>query len=224
MKLKPAKLLSLSLMLLMLGCASVKKYETTYPIQDVYRSSYLASVAIVGDDGRSRGSGTIIRFKKGEPLIVLTAAHVVQSMQEKGLSLSVSLTYKTYTRNMELAKMDEEADLAVLRGLDDEDRDGPAARVGVFSGRIGDEVYAIGSPLGHRHTLTTGRISNFITKKKILHIRMTAESFFGSSGGGVFNKNGELIGVVKGILSIKGIIFVPGGYFAVAAPSIRKIL
>lgn len=217
-------LASVSLLFLLVGCASVRQYQTDYPVQDSYRNSYLASVAIIDDDGDARGSGTIIRFKKGEPIIVLTAAHVVRGMEKRGYSLRASLTYKTNPRNLELIKIDDETDLAVLKGIEIEDYDGPYARVGKFSGKIGDRVYAIGSPLGHKHTLTTGRISNFLKKKKVLHMRMTADVFFGNSGGGIFNKNGELIGVAKGIQSIASIIFVPGGYFAVALPSIREIL
>lgn len=62
---------------------------------------------------------------------------------------------------------------------------------------IGDEVYAIGNPLGYEGTITTGIISNkeIIDNQPMLQISAAISP--GSSGGGLFDKDGHLIGITK---------------------------
>lgn len=59
--------------------------------------------------------------------------------------------------------------------------------------RIGDECFAIGNPLGLSQTLSTGIISGFRNDDEL--IQTTAEITHGSSGGALFNKKGEVIGI-----------------------------
>ena len=61
--------------------------------------------------------------------------------------------------------------------------------------RIGERIYAIGSPLGFENSITDGLISGFreIENNKLLQI--SAPISFGSSGGAVINSRGQLIGI-----------------------------
>ena len=73
------KLLSMLAVLLMFsGCAATINLK--HPVNTRIKNIYSASVTIVDDTGRVYGSGTVIHNKKGEPMAVVTAAHVVVSL------------------------------------------------------------------------------------------------------------------------------------------------
>jgi S1-C subfamily serine protease len=58
-----------------------------------------------------------------------------------------------------------------------------------------DEIVVIGNPLGHKRMISRGRIID-ITNGKIY---IDAHIFLGSSGSGVYNSKGALIGIVEAI-------------------------
>ena len=60
--------------------------------------------------------------------------------------------------------------------------------------RTGDEIVAIGSPLGELNTVSKGTISNMDSDELI---RITAPISHGSSGGVLFNKFGKVIGITN---------------------------
>lgn len=59
---------------------------------------------------------------------------------------------------------------------------------------VGDDVFAIGSPLGLKNTLSKGIVSNLHKEQEML-IQTTAPITNGSSGGPLFNRAGEVVGV-----------------------------
>ena len=61
--------------------------------------------------------------------------------------------------------------------------------------KTGESVYTIGNPLGLEHTLTTGIISAI--RNELGRIQISAEITYGSSGGPLFNNNGEVIGITS---------------------------
>ena len=63
--------------------------------------------------------------------------------------------------------------------------------------KVGQRVYAIGSPLGMENSFSEGLISGLrnVTKKNKDYIQITAGISPGSSGGAVVNSKGELIGI-----------------------------
>jgi len=65
-----------------------------------------------------------------------------------------------------------------------------------FAGlKIGERVYAVGSPRGLDLTLSEGIISGLRTGSKSRYIQTTAPISPGSSGGGLFDEGGNLIGI-----------------------------
>lgn len=63
--------------------------------------------------------------------------------------------------------------------------------------KIGQKVVAIGSPQGLKNTVSEGIISGFRTIDGQKFIQTTAAISKGSSGGGLYNMNGELIGITS---------------------------
>lgn len=61
--------------------------------------------------------------------------------------------------------------------------------------KVGERVYAIGSPRGLENTLSEGLISGLRVSKGIRYIQITAPITHGSSGGGLFDERGRLIGI-----------------------------
>lgn len=58
---------------------------------------------------------------------------------------------------------------------------------------IGEDVFAIGNPLGFEHTLSKGIVSGYRNNKSL--IQTTAEITRGSSGGPLMNMKGEVVGI-----------------------------
>jgi TPR repeat protein len=61
--------------------------------------------------------------------------------------------------------------------------------------KVGERVYAIGSPRGLENTLSEGIISGLRVSDGTKYIQITAPITHGSSGGGLFDERGRLIGL-----------------------------
>lgn len=216
------------------NCAHVTKGGSVRPeIMNIYNSS----VSITTKDGDVTGSGTIIRNVKDEPIVVITAAHVVRGIERRWktqleenkvtgeVEFFISLAYLDTNKKVSVLKIDEKKDLALLVGVEKEKANGPSVPISMNSPNIGDPVWVIGAPMGDERTVTNGIISNFDVSNPGRRLyRVTAPIFFGNSGGGVFNSSMELIGVANSIQLVGGIIVVPGSGFAVSLEDIREFL
>lgn len=58
---------------------------------------------------------------------------------------------------------------------------------------VGEDVFAIGNPKGLEHTLSKGIVSSY--RENNTMIQTTTEITHGSSGGPLFNMQGEVIGI-----------------------------
>lgn len=86
--------------------------------------------------------------------------------------------------------------------------------------KVGQKVYAIGSPLGYENTMSEGIISGLreIGESKKSFIQITASASPGSSGGAVINSKGELIGMVS-----MGYLLAENMSFAIPVKDILKV-
>jgi serine protease Do len=140
--------------------------------------------------GRGAGSGSIISADG----LVLTNDHVVRSARNGQVEVLTS-TGQTYPGDV--IATDRRNDLALVR-LRTSDRL-PALPMASRDGiRVGQRVYAIGSPFGLSGTFTTGILSRIADNGDL---QTDAAINPGNSGGPLLNSNGELIGVNKAILS-----------------------
>ena len=214
------------LLLLLVGCAS-NRILVSNSINSKITRGYVASVSITTEDGRVFGSGTIIRNKRAEYLAVITAAHVIRSMQKRNIDIYILTAYSVKTKLMHVSKINDGFDLALLIGNSKEVSDGPYVKVSNKFPSIGDSIWAIGAPLGDQLTVTRGIVSNFEKEKTKKLYRITAEIFYGNSGGGLFNEQNELIGVVHAMKYVQqgfSVLLVPGAGFAISLENIRMFL
>ncbi|MFA5823058.1 MAG: tetratricopeptide repeat protein [Thermodesulfovibrionales bacterium] len=138
----------------------------------------------------SQGSGFIVR----EDGVVVTNYHVISN------AASIKIKAGVKVLNVEgLLYIDKENDLVILKA---DDKNLPTVKLGdADKAGIGEKIYVIGSPQGLENTVSDGILSGIReigTKWKILQI--TAPLSQGSSGGPVFNKNGEVIGIATFIV------------------------
>ncbi len=151
------------------------------------------------------GSGVII----SQDGYILTNNHVINGANSVKVRLRDSTEY-----DATIVGSDSDNDIALLKvnatGLS------PATFGDSNSLAVGDYVVAIGNPLGELGgTVTDGIISALARKVTIEDTQMTllqtnAQVNPGNSGGGLFNANGELVGIVNAKQSateVEGIAF-----------------
>ena len=141
------------------------------------------------------GSGVIIRSDG----YILTCAHVVSGASQ----ITVTIGDTDYTATV--VSEDDTSDVAVLKidatGLT------PATVGDSDSLSVGDSVLAVGNPLGELGGTVTSGIVSALNRSVTIQgssstntmslIQMDASVSPGNSGGGLFNMNGELIGLVN---------------------------
>ena len=188
------------------------KNEEQAPITDKGVSAYVASVAAntvvevstetVKTDGyygqyitEGAGSGVIISSSENGSYI-LTCAHVIEGAGKITVKLKDGTTYQA-----DSYICDAESDIGVIK-LNVKDL--PVATVGNFEEVVvGETVVAIGNPLGTLGGSVSNGIISALDRDIIIdgttyHLLQTnAEINPGNSGGGLFNANGELIGIVN---------------------------
>ena len=130
------------------------------------------------------GSGVVVADET-----LITNCHVVKN----GVTFSVKVGGVTYN-NASLAVADEEYDLCKLRipGLSAQ-----AVKVlGAKELRTGQKVFAIGAPQGLELTISDGIVSSLREVANGTVIQTTAPISPGSSGGGLFDTTGRLVGIM----------------------------
>ena len=143
-----------------------------------------------------QGSGVVV----GENEVV-TNCHVVADARAVAVRQAAdSRGRRTYLMDARMAARDEERDLCLLFVSE---LSKPPAAIPAAAGRardlsIGEEVFAVGAPRGLDLSLTRGIVSQLrgdFGKKSAPLIQTDAAISPGSSGGGLFNEDGKLVGI-----------------------------
>ncbi len=141
-------------------------------------------VDILDAKGKSIGQGSGAVIGAGH---VITNCHVAQ----KGKSLKVRQSGKTYKATLQYADPDRD-----LCQLSVPDLQAPPVALGTAKKlRVGQRVYAIGAPQGLELTLSEGLISSLRPYEGSQYIQTSAAISPGSSGGGLFDDQGRLVGI-----------------------------
>jgi putative serine protease PepD len=161
----------------------------------------VVSIKVVTAEGEDEGTGIVLNDKG----LILTNDHVVKGATSITIDASGS---SNTTRGATLVGEEANQDLALIRvdpsglGLK------PLTLASSSSVRVGDTVYAIGTPYGLEETFTKGIVSALSREisapdgaKIVGAIQTDAALNPGNSGGPLLNEEGEVIGVNSQIAS-----------------------
>lgn len=160
---------------------SIASAKTTAEIYSAVSRS-IVEIEAVARKGLAFGSGVVIDKES-----VLTNCHVING----AYSITVGLGDEKFKATASLG--DKVLDLCILtvRNLKN-----PPVQMSKMLPKIGEKVIAIGNPAGLERTVSEGIISSYRKYKDSIDlIQITNPITFGSSGGGLFNESGELIGI-----------------------------
>lgn len=149
------------------------------------------------------GSGFIF----SEDGLIGTNYHVVDGIDSLLVKTSDGKFY-----DAELLIIDEKNDMAILRIKNANGTKFPTIHFGNSDAlKVGQEVFAIGSPLGYEYTISQGIVAGIRENEKVSFtdpvtympieksfekvIQITAAISPGNSGGALFNRRGEVIGI-----------------------------
>ena len=140
----------------------------------------------------AQGSGVVV----GENYVA-TNCHVLESAWN--IKIRQTETDETFSMSASRARTDEERDLCLLfvADLAKPPAAQPAQMAGARGLEIGAEVFAIGAPNGWELSFTRGIVSQLrdIDGESAPLIQTDAAITSGSSGGGLFDENGHLVGI-----------------------------
>lgn len=168
------------------------------PFHDYFKRFFEEMPDMVPQPRASVGSGFIISADG----YIVTNAHVVEEMS----NISIGLSDRTEVP-AQLIGSDKRSDIALLKIKPSANL--PTVKIGDSNKvKVGQWVLAIGSPFGFNSTASQGIISalgrNLPTDNYIPFIQTDAAVNPGSSGGPLFNLDGEVIGVNSQIYSRSG--------------------
>jgi S1-C subfamily serine protease len=183
----------------------IQKKVLVVDIEKVLRSS----VFVKGLSGM--GAGTIIK-KTDKSMYILTCYHVVNdiiTLNKLGMKMSASIGYSKSDEinkvaglviyGAEVIKYDIEHDIALLK-TSIVDNELKVANIATSEPNKGDIVFSIGNPLGLLRTVSQGILANKVEGFFISENVTT----FGNSGGGLYNINGELVGIPSQVMGYEG--------------------
>jgi len=156
--------------------------------------------AVPADEETGLGTGVIVNAD-GQ---IVTALHVVQG------ATSVKVTFADGTESPAIVNTaDADHDIAVLTTEHEPEVIVPAVLGGGV--RVGDEVFAVGHPLGLVGSLSAGVVSGLDRSFELPDgrnqgglIQFDAAVNPGNSGGPLLNRKGQVIGIVTGLANPAG--------------------
>ena len=192
--------------------ALAQHYACALPATEVFEVAAESSVVIIVDEGKRgkqvQGSGVVVAES-----VVATNCHLFADHQDH--AIAVLFSGRQYPAT--ILESRRAVDICVLSV--------PAIRTRVAvivpmdKLKIGQRVYAVGAPLGLDLTFTEGLISGIRRTNDRRVLQTSAPISPGSSGGGLFDEDGRLVGITT--------FFLQGGNqlnFAVPADIITPIL
>ena len=169
-----------------------------------------------GGEGNGFGIGTGVVVNSDAE--VLTALHIIEGASE------IQLAFADGTRtSAAVTNVDPERDIAVLTPAVLPNFVLPATIGSSSAMRVGDEVFAVGNPLGLVGSLSAGVVSGFDRdfrpegREEPLRglIQFDAAVNPGNSGGPLLDRRGQVVGIVTGLINPTDLDFFIGIGFAV---------
>jgi S1-C subfamily serine protease len=211
--------------LLMFIAVSAFTHEKSYrDLADVTSGSVVqvySDVLMFSSFETNYGSGFFIN-DRGD---IATSYHIIEG--------SVAVSVETQDGDLYLTEVlfvDRQKDMAVLRILEDQEvKDFKAVSFGDSDKvRRGDIVASGGYPLGMNYTFSVGVISNESVDISLVEdvpmIQTDAMIALGSSGGALFDINGDVVGLITGSVAMGGEIPITGIGYCTPANILKDFL
>jgi S1-C subfamily serine protease len=200
-----------------LGTVDTAVPTPTPTIPELYQKLAATVVTVRVDlpDGKTGlGSGVIF----DEDADILTALHVVNDATRITVTFSDGSTYEA-----KIFARQPDNDIAGIRALGHPDPMAVATLGNANALNIGDDAIVIGNPFGLSRSLSTGVISGLhrtiqppgADKPMTELIQFDASVNPGNSGGPLFNRDGDVVGIVSGLANPNGQASFAGIGFAV---------
>ena len=187
--------------------AEVLDSQTPSPVTSVQvYQAILPSLVVVQTENAGEGS----KFGIGSGVVINSAADVLTALHIIEGATEVQLGFADGTRTSAIvANVDPERDIAVLTPAALPNLIVPATIGSPSAMRVGDEVFAVGNPLGLVGSLSAGVVSGFDRestppgKEEPLRglIQFDAAVNPGNSGGPLLNRRGQVVGIVTGLIN-----------------------
>jgi tetratricopeptide (TPR) repeat protein len=174
------------LLLAFTPAVSIAKSATAETPAQIFKqvSPSVVVVHVSDDTGKSIALGSGVVIERG---VVITNCHVA----EAGQKLEVSLLKTAYTASVRYADPDRDlCELSVPKLLAPPITFGDSQNL-----EVGQRVYAVGAPEGLELSLSEGLVSSVRSSAGLHFIQTTASISPGSSGGGLFDDQGRLVGI-----------------------------
>ena len=203
--------------LVLLGTAPAHAEPSGTQPSETIEQAMRTTVGILSETPAERGSGFRGRFSiRGSGVhirdgYVMTARHAVERDQGSQKVLPKDIFVMTH----DLAELPAHLvggsaylDIVLYRVSEPHRNQLPAAAP--FAGaesRAGDHVFTVGYPLGWGPTVAYGRIGNpntFLPTADTRLLQADLAACSGNSGGGLFNADGELVGIMHAIIKSEG--------------------
>jgi S1-C subfamily serine protease len=174
-------------------------YKPKQPIEKVSKS--LSSVekkvrgaAVKVVTGGGHGSGTVVQYK--DLTLVLTAKHVTDG----SIGSSYLISNQNEQRNATLVYQSKEHDIAVLVLQKSFKYIKPMPWKPTKKYDIGTDIVYSGHPSWHKLMSFQGRIVGYEQDPKAgTQLIVNTYGWFGCSGSGIYNTDGELLGILYGV-------------------------
>ena len=190
------RFLILSVLICALVTASALAFATGNPFSsdvDAINSAAQSVLMLEVYDDNDQMIGTGSGFVAFNNYTLVTNEHVIE-----GASFIIG---KSDDGNQymitKLISADEEKDIAILEFFSPTDLS-PLVLNDLGGTQRAESVVAIGSPLGHKNSVSLGNISALFEEDNVSQIQFTAPISPGSSGGALFNDKGMVIGITSG--------------------------
>jgi hypothetical protein len=177
-------LLLVALVIFGLTLGSIASEEISSLVEHVMPGVVLIKTYDSNGNELGQGSGLVIS-KDGD---VVTCYHVMRGYSSANVTTSDNKEYRVKN----VTALNKSDDLARI-SLAANDHDFNALKLNTTTPKVGQEIIAIGGPLGLEKTVSQGIVSAIRNNT----IQITAPISPGSSGGPVFNMRGEVIGIVS---------------------------
>ena len=187
--------------------AEVLDSQTPSPVTSVQvYQAILPSLVVVQTENAGEGS----KFGIGSGVVINSAADVLTALHIIEGATEVQLGFADGTRtSATVANVDRERDIAVLTPAALPNLIVPATIGSPSTMRVGDEVFAVGNPLGLVGSLSAGVVSGLDRestppgREDPLRglIQFDAAVNPGNSGGPLLDRRGQVVGIVTGLVN-----------------------